>query len=363
MALPASSSAPRSGSPIRVVVIDDSAVVRGLVKRWLSDVSDIVVAAYAFDGQEGVNKVRAEQPDVVVLDVEMPRMGGLEALPEILKAKPGVRVLMASTLTHKGADVTLQALSLGAADFLAKPDAGKIAGADAYKRDLVEKIRALGRFGRAGSRAVRARAAAAPTPTAAWSKDRPSALFIGSSTGGPQALRTVIGAIGAINAPIFIAQHMPATFTRILAEHLDRETPATAMEAKDGAPVRPGHIYVAPGDFHMTVRARGASPVVALDQRPPENFCRPAVDPLFRSAAEVYGSRALCVVLTGMGHDGAKGSSVVRAAGGSIIAQDEASSVVWGMPGAVVNEGVVAAITPLDAIGPLVVDVFKGTVR
>ncbi len=352
---------------IRVLIVDDSAVVRGLTKAWLEGAADIEIVGVALNGEDAVRQAETLKPDIAILDVEMPKMDGVTALPLILTASPTTRVLMASTLTKRNGEITLKALSLGAADYIPKPETGRLAGAADYRRELVEKVRAIG--GAVRRRAAPAQPAykiapATPGGLAKFSAMTPKVLAIGSSTGGPQALRDVITVVGsAIKAPILITQHMPATFTGILATHLSAVSSSQAMEAKDGMPLRAGQIYVAPGDFHMTIKRKSGAPIIVLDQHPPENFCRPAVDPLFRSVAEVYGSEALGVVLTGMGHDGAAGAQAIVGAGGSVIAQDEASSVVWGMPGAVAAAGAASAIEPLAKIGPAIVDLFNGKRR
>lgn len=363
MSAPAHS--PRSGGRVRVLIVDDSAVVRGLTKAWLEGAPDIEIVAVAVDGEDGVRKAAQSKPDVVILDIEMPKLDGISALPKILEAAPGAKVLMASTLTKRNADITLKAMTLGAADYIPKPDAKGIGGSTDYRRELVEKVRAIGGVrARPGAPPPGSGSASAVGALAPFSKSRPSILAIGSSTGGPEALRAVIAGVGGkINAPILITQHMPPMFTAILAGHLSAASPFPAVEGADGMPARNGHIYIAPGDYHMTVRRRAGSPVLGLDQRPPENYCRPAVDPMFRSVAEIYGPAALAVVLTGMGHDGREGGRAVLKAGGSVIAQDERSSVVWGMPGAIAEAGLACAIEPLDRIGPTIVDVFNGKRR
>ena len=349
-----------AADPVRVLITDDSAVVRGLLTRWLKDAEGIEVVAKASDGVIAVRLAREHQPDVVILDVEMPRLDGLAALPQILEAAPQAKVVMASTLTHRNADITLRALSRGAADYLPKPDSRSLAGATDFRDSLIAKVRALGEAGRVRARghahtaAAPARIAPRPRPKAAGSV--PRAVFIGASTGGPQALRTVISAIGpALTLPIFITQHMPKAFTKVLAEHLSKAAGKPVVEGRDGMPVKSNGIYLAPGDYHMTVRRGGSSIVIGLDQRPPENYCRPAVDPLFRSAAKVYRDGVLGVILTGMGHDGCAGARALVAAGARIVAQDEASSVVWGMPGSVVHEGLAEEIQPLGQIGATII--------
>ncbi len=348
------------GAPVRVLITDDSAVVRGLVTRWLKEAEGIEVVAKASDGIIAVKLAREHQPDVVILDVEMPRLDGLAALPQILKAAPKAKVVMASTLTHRNADITLRALSAGAADYLPKPDSSSLASATDFRKSLIAKVRALGE---AGKKRVQAypHSKAAPAKIAPQRRAKPGtaipkAVFIGSSTGGPQALRAVIGTIGpALELPIFITQHMPKAFTKVLAEHLSKAAGKLVVEGRDGMPVKSNGIYLAPGDYHMTVRRGGSSIVIGLDQRPPENYCRPAVDPMFRSAAKIYRDGVLGVILTGMGHDGCAGAKDLVAAGARVIAQDEASSVVWGMPGSVVQQGLAEEIVPLGQIGATII--------
>lgn len=342
----------------RVLIIDDSAVVRGLVSRWIEADSRLQVAATCADGEIGVRKAAELQPDIVVLDIEMPRMDGLTALPQILRACPKAKVVMASTLTLKGGEITMRALSLGAADYAPKPEAGRVAGAEAYRKELLDKLVALSP--RSSGVAPRAAAVRPATPRPVAPARKPSLIAIGSSTGGPQALREVIAALPRdIKVPIVITQHMPKLFTAILAEHLSK-LGMPAAEAKEGEPLRPGRIYLAPGDFHMTLRSANGVISTHIDQSPPVNFCRPAVDPLFNSCAKVAGNGVLAVVLTGMGHDGRDGARTIREAGGQVIAQDQASSVVWGMPGAVAEAGLADQILSLKDIGPELSRRLKG---
>ena len=341
-----------------VLIIDDSAVVRGLVSRWIEADSRLQVAATCADGEVGVRKAAELQPDIVVLDIEMPRMDGLTALPQILKACPKAKVVMASTLTLKGGEITMRALSLGAADYAPKPEAGRVAGAEAYRKELLDKLVALSP--RSASVAPRLAAVRPATARPVAPARKPSLIAIGSSTGGPQALREVIAALPRdITVPIVITQHMPKLFTAILAEHLSK-LGMPAAEAKQGEPLRPGRIYLAPGDFHMTLRSANGVISAHIDQSPPVNFCRPAVDPLFNSCAKVAGNGVLAVVLTGMGHDGRDGARTIREAGGQVIAQDQASSVVWGMPGAVAEAGLADQILSLKDIGPELSRRLKG---
>ncbi|PHS27899.1 MAG: chemotaxis response regulator protein-glutamate methylesterase [Robiginitomaculum sp.] len=349
------------------MITDDSAVVRGMITRWLAEEDGIEIVAKATDGLQAIKLAAEHQPDVVILDVEMPRLDGLTALPQILKAAPKSKVVMASTLTHRNADITLRALSNGAADYLPKPESSSLAGAKDFRQDLITKVRALGEAGRRAKIAYK-RPMAPPARTAPRLRAQvkavrpaPKAVFIGASTGGPQALRDVITAIGPkINIPVFITQHMPKAFTAVLAEHLSKNARKPVVEGRDGMPVKSNGIYLAPGDFHMTVRRSGSGIVIGLDQRPQENYCRPAVDPMFRSAAEVYNNTALGVILTGMGHDGCAGAEQMVKTGAQIIAQDEASSVVWGMPGSVVQAGLAEQIKPINQIGYTIMKIVSG---
>jgi two-component system chemotaxis response regulator CheB len=359
------------------MIVDDSAVIRGLITRSLEADPQVQVVASVADGRMAINALGRHDVEIVVLDVEMPVMDGLTALPQLIAKQPDLKVIMASTLTRRNADISLRALQAGAADYLAKPTSTGLANATDFKGDLLAKVKALGearrraagralptrmRIGTATDQPVRSeaprRAIQAPRPivlrTAAIEPF--DALAIGSSTGGPQALFELLAAIrGTVARPIFITQHMPATFTTILAEHIARSTRWPAAEAIDGEAVRAGRVYVAPGDFHMVVEGGSAGEkVLRLNRAPAENFCRPSVDPMLRSLAQAYGRRLLCIILTGMGSDGRKGGEAVVAAGGSVVAQDETTSVVWGMPGAVANAGLCSAVLPLAEIGPFI---------
>jgi two-component system, chemotaxis family, protein-glutamate methylesterase/glutaminase len=358
---------------VKVVIVDDSAVVRGLLTRWLGAEPDVEIAAIAVNGRDAIRLVQTHQPDVVVLDIEMPIMDGLTALPEILKAAPRARVIMASSLTQRGGEVTIRALSAGAADYLAKPDAGQASGTLDYKRDLVQKVRMLGARARRNAPVLptasqpRLSTPSVKIPEAANSivvtpnKTRPKAIFIGASTGGPEALGVVIaGMAGKVDVPVFIVQHMPPLFTKILAEHLSKQTGAEVIEAQDGMLAQAGRFYLAPGNFHMTVTHTANTLRIALNSDPHENFCRPAVDPLFRSAAAALGERALAIILTGMGHDGREGAKAMVGKGSMLLAQDEDSSVVWGMPGAVVKAGLATATKPLKEVAPAIVSIMQG---
>jgi two-component system, chemotaxis family, protein-glutamate methylesterase/glutaminase len=363
-----------SEAPIRVMIIDDSAVVRGLVTRWLREQGDFELVSSCSSGEDALRKLDQADPDVVLLDIEMPGMSGVEVLPLLLEKRPGLPVIVASTLTRRNAELSMKCLSLGAADCLAKPstDNAKMVTADDFKRDLMARARSLGsrtrrRRAYAGSKtgvavsaaprpAPLARPAHAPKSLRPFSRVPPRVLLIGSSTGGPQALATVIDGIKPVigKLPVLITQHMPVGFTTILAEHLHRISGFPSREPEHGEPVKPGQIFVAPGGKHMRLAEADGHATVSLSEDPPVNYCRPAVDPLFQSAIKMYGAGILSVVLTGMGADGARGAVEIADAGGSVIAQDEATSVVWGMPGATVSMGAAAAVEPLENIAGLI---------
>jgi two-component system, chemotaxis family, protein-glutamate methylesterase/glutaminase len=371
------------------MVVDDSVVIRGLISRWIGSEPDMVVAASLRTGLDAVNQIERINPDVAVLDIEMPELDGISALPLLLAKKRNLIIIMASTLTRRNAEISFKALSLGASDYIPKPESTREASAaETFHHDLIQKIRSLGAKVRRSAPATASPPLApgldrgldrprdpspalrpAPSPVAqpqllrrAFGMQAPRALLIGSSTGGPQALMTLVAEIGPVidRFPVLITQHMPPTFTTILAEHLARASQRPAHEAVDGEIVKAGTIYLAPGGRHMRVVRHGAETAIALDDGPPVNFCKPAVDPLFSSAIDVWQGSIMAVVLTGMGSDGMRGGKDIVAAGGSVIAQDEASSVVWGMPGAAANAGICAAILPLNQIAPKLVRLFSG---
>jgi two-component system chemotaxis response regulator CheB len=364
-----------AADPVRVMVVDDSAVVRGLITRMLEEDPSFTVAASVANGQMALSALERHSIEVVILDIEMPVMDGLTALPKLLKADPELQIIMASTLTLKNADTSLRALEAGAADYIPKPSSSReISGGQDFKRELMDKVRALAMARRRGSRAAPGTAqprastqATRPAPVLlhppgplvlrAAPVEAPDVIAIGSSTGGPQALFSVLGGLkaGSLRQPILITQHMPATFTTILAEHIARTSGWETAEGKDGEVVRTNRIYIAPGDFHMVVESRGTDKIIRLNKNPPENFCRPSVDPMLRSIAAAWGRRVLAVILTGMGSDGCRGGQVVVDGGGAVIAQDEATSVVWGMPGAAASAGICSAVLPLPEIPQYIV--------
>jgi two-component system, chemotaxis family, protein-glutamate methylesterase/glutaminase len=363
--------------PLRLMVVDDSVVIRGLISRWIASEPDMVVAASLRTGLDAVNQIERVNPDVAVLDIEMPDLDGISALPLLLAKKRNLIIIMASTLTRRNAEISFKALALGASDYIPKPESTReAAAADIFHHDLIQKIRSLGAKVRRTSqvsspplapaldrsREPSPRSLPLPVQLHRFSAQAPRALLIGSSTGGPQALMALVTEIGPIidRFPVLITQHMPPTFTTILAEHLARSSHRPAHEAIDGEIVKPGRIYLAPGGRHMRVTRHGCDAVIALDDGPPVNFCKPAVDPLFTSAIDVWNGGILALVLTGMGSDGMRGGKEIVAAGGSVIAQDEATSVVWGMPGAAAHAGICAAVLPLNQIAPKLVRLFSG---
>ncbi len=345
---------------IRVLIVDDSVVIRRLVTHALTEDPDIEVVGSAANGILALKLIPLTKPDVVTLDIEMPEMDGLETLRQIRKLYPCLVVIMFSTLSERGAEITLEALSLGANDYVAK--AANVGSLDIsmarLREDLVPKVKQFFWHGK--------RVPADPRPTQTPARQSQSsqtlvkrasivrkAVAIGVSTGGPNALAELVPMIPVtFPLPVFIVQHMPPIFTRLLAERLQALTKLRVREACDGLDVVAGGIYLAPGDFHMRVAKRGMERILSLDRSEPENFCRPAVDSLFRSVADVYGGAVIAVILTGMGQDGRLGVERLRQEGAWVIAQDEPSSVVWGMPGAVTRAGLADVVVDLKSIVP-----------
>lgn len=365
-------------APIRVMIVDDSAVVRGMFDRALREDPSISVVASAANGEIAVTTLAKHAVDVMILDVEMPVMDGLTALPKLLTIAPKLRIIMSSTLTTRNAEISLKAMQMGAADYIAKPSTRDTGEVGDFYRSLIAKIKALAPYDPT-TRQTKAAEGIAPTSlhtvpaatkvvTAAGSAGQllkridqmrdVRAVAIASSTGGPQALLHVFREFKGkkLRVPVFITQHMPANFTAILADHLAKASGLSCHEALDGEVIEPGVIYVAPGDYHMQVTRDGAGPArIALNQNPPENFCRPSADPMLRSLAKLYNDKLLALVLTGLGSDGMRGAQEVVAAGGIVASQDEASSVVYGMPKAVAEAKLTSAVFSLNELAPFLI--------
>lgn len=382
MVFPVSRPALATRRHIRVMIVDDSVVARGLFSAWIGAAADCEVVGALRTGRDAVEQIGRLDPDVVILDIDMPDMDGITALPLLLQKKPDLSVIMASTLTRRNAEISLKALALGAADYVPKPETARETTTSLpFRHELIDKVRHLG----ARSRAIRpaiplrpraivplrgrdelpaASGAASPPPfrLRGFSCVPPRVVLIGCSTGGPQALSRLIPAIGPAleRAPVLITQHMPATFTTILAEHLQRSSGRPVREATDGEPIKAGMVYLAPGGRHLRIVRGADGPMTVLDDGPPVHFCKPSVDPMFASGAAVWGAGTLGLVLTGMGSDGAQGSEAIAAANGTMIAQDEATSVIWGMPAQAIATGSCSVVLPLDGIAETVVRLFRG---
>jgi two-component system chemotaxis response regulator CheB len=336
--------------PFRVLIVDDSAVIRKVLSNLLASDPDIVVAGTAGNGIQALARIPDVKPDIVTLDIEMPGMDGLQTLVEVRKLYPKLPVIMFSTLTERGATATLDALSKGASDYVTKPGhgGGPESSRERVQEELIRKIKSLCMVRDSHPQAKRLLARVANRQHA-----RIDMVAIGTSTGGPNALTALLPHLPKdFPVPIVVVQHMPPLFTRLLAERLDSLAALTVREGKADQMLQPGEVWIAPGDYHMTVARKGAALVLALNHDPPENSCRPAVDVLFRSVAQTCGANTLGVVLTGMGADGTQGSAAIRESGGEIIAQDEASSVVWGMPGSVVAASLADGIYSLGGMAP-----------
>lgn len=356
---------------IRVMIVDDVAIVRRLVADALAVDPELQVVGMAANGREALAKIPSLAPDLIVLDYEMPEMDGLETLRELKRTGSRARVVLFSTYTRHGAKATLDALWLGADDYATKVSASDLVAASrCVQTELIPKIKALCSEDAPAPPVAAPTAAAEPivpagpppvvrarealtgkAPARSATPGRAEIIAVGASTGGPRALATLLERLPRdLAAPIVIVQHMPPLFTRSLAERLDGGTPLRCAEGEDGAVLEPGTVWIAPGNWHMTVAREGSAAVLRLTGEPPENSCRPAADPLFRSVADVYGAGALAVVLTGMGQDGLRGAERIKQRGGAVLVQDEASSVVWGMPGAVAKAGLADRVLPVRDI-------------
>ncbi len=359
-----------SMKPVYVMVVDDSPVINGVFSAVLDSDPDIKVVARAKNGQDAINILKRTGEnkvtvDVMTLDIQMPIMDGLTALPEIIRLVPNINVIMVSTLTSDGACESMKALELGATDYMNKPE-GAFNGVlmRDFSQILLEKVKTLGRAAKAESK-TKGRGGAEQINLCSVDTDNiPEVLAIGCSTGGPQALNVFFRALSTkkIDMPIFITQHMPPKFTKILAKQLTEISGMQCAEAIDGETVKAGRVYLAPGDFHMTVKRTGSEITVHTDQNPQENFCRPAVDPMLRSIAEIYGKNTLILIMTGMGADGLAGCREIVNQGGVVIAQDKETSVVWGMPGAIATNGLCAKVAPLSDLTEVITEFSMGKI-
>lgn len=356
---------------IRVLVVDDSAAIRRLLRSLLDTVPGLTVVGTAANGQGALDQIAVTAPDIVTLDIEMPVMDGLQCLREIRKRWPRLPVIMLSTLTERGGSATLDALASGASDYVTKPSSFSEAAVaiESIRAQLATKITALAERSVSSDR-LRARTGPATRPSAVASPPSPvisssarrhngqkgDLVVIGVSTGGPNALSAVLPAFAAdFPVPILITQHIPPVFSAILAKRLAASCRIAVKEAEHGETLSPGTAYIAPGDRHMVVSGIPGRFRIALNKDQPENSCRPSVDVLFRSAAESAGAATVGVILTGMGHDGLSGARRLRELGATILAQDEATSVVWGMPGAVVRAGLADEVIPLERVAPAII--------
>jgi two-component system, chemotaxis family, protein-glutamate methylesterase/glutaminase len=341
---------------IRVLVVDDAVVMRRLISTVLESDPELEIAGIAANGRLALARIPQVNPDVITLDVEMPEMDGLETIDEIRKLYPHLPIIMFSTMTRRGAVETVEALARGATDYVTKPaNIGSVSeGMDRLQSELIPKIKAYARpLGPSPPAQPRVPPALVASPSR--SPFRCSVIAIGASTGGPNALHEVVPALPAsLPVPVVIVQHMPPVFTELLAARLNESSKIRVHEASDGQRIEAGHAYIAPGGKHLALAAENGHVRAHLNELPPENSCRPAVDVLFRSVAQVYGGGSLGVILTGMGQDGLRGARWIRESGGRVIAQDQESSVVWGMPGAVAEAGLADEIVALNAVSKAV---------
>jgi two-component system chemotaxis response regulator CheB len=353
-------------SKIRILVVDDSVVIRRMVTEELSRDPELEVVGTAADGRIALARMAQVSPDLVILDIEMPELDGLATLAELRKTYPRLPVIMFSALTERGAEATLDALALGATDYFTKPAnvGGLEASLEVIREQLIPEIKAIFASARRQTAfkavpcpGVAGPPAAAPSPRPAWARPGPiQVVAIGTSTGGPNALAEVMGRLPAdFPVPIVIVQHMPPMFTRLLAERLSAQFPIRVQEGVSGGLLQAGQAWIAPGDHHMTVVRNNHQVRVLLNRDPPENSCRPAVDVLLRSVARAFGPSSLTVILTGMGQDGLRGCEAIREVGGQVLAQDEVTSVVWGMPGCIARAGLAERVMPLSLIGDEIV--------
>lgn len=345
-----------------ILIVDDSIVMRRLLREVISAEPSLAVQGQAQNGRIALGAIKSSPPDLVILDIEMPEMDGLETLVEIRKFDLHLPVIMFSTYTEKGADATIESLMRGASDYVTKPAGSKglTDAEDWIRKQLVPKIKALCPPSTESGSTVNQEGPSPVIPKAIERRSKIEVLAIGSSTGGPNALVEVISKLpGDLPVPVVITQHMPPMFTKHLADRINGCSPLQVREAAGGEPIRAGDVWIAPGDFHLTVKRQKADIVTELNQEPPENSCRPSVDVMFRSVAAVYGNSALAVVLTGMGQDGLLGSKDLIQRGSRVFAQDQATSVVWGMPGFVAQAGLAEKILPINQVAEAIVSTVR----
>ena len=342
------------GRPIRVMIVEDSVMTRRLLAEILSTEPGIEVAGTAANGRIALDKIDVYKPDLITLDIEMPELNGLSMLSRLRLTHPRLPVIMLSTTTQRGAAATLEALNRGASDWVGKPAGDNLmASMRRIREELVPRVRALAapRQRPLSPIALAQRSATISTAPTPWN-GRVDLVAIGASTGGPQALTTVLSSLPVdFPTPIVIVQHMPPVFTRLLAERLAVATRRSVVEGVAGLTIGPGQVVIAPGGLHLTVSRDARGVRLGTDEGRARHSCRPSVDVLFESVAESFGAGALAVVLTGMGQDGLAGARQIYECGGAVLAQDEQSSVVWGMPGYVARAGIAAAVLPLESIG------------
>lgn len=335
------------GRGIRVLVVDDSLIVRSAFSRLIEQEEALILSAAVSTAEDALQLLATERVDVILLDLEMPGMGGLEALPKMIERASEAKILVVSSFTADGAEATVEALAQGAADTLQKPATG---GFDqVYREKLVAKIRALGRKPLRRSATAATTAGTPPPVLRTASRHRATVVAIGASTGGIHALGQLFGALPEVNVPILVTQHLPGSFVEAFRQQLEDVSGLPTIVCRDGEPLVPGRIFIAPGDAHMVVVEHGTGHVIRLDRRPAPSGCMPSVDPMFASLAITHGPAALGVVLTGMGRDGTDGAIELTEAGGTLLVQNEASSAVWGMPGSIARAGLASAILhPFD---------------
>lgn len=368
-----------SMSPVKIMIVDDSIIIRGIINRILGEVEEFCVIATAIDGDNAVKIAGELKPDFIILDINMPRKDGLTALPEILSISPDTKIIIASSLTNRDAKLSMKALKLGASECLNIPDGKNKEQIKIFARDLINAIFALsGRNPTLENKRYfednkSIKEIQNNNLKGEFIKDKyklkPKALAIASSTGGPNALNILFKQLKHnldakkcnLDVPVFITQHMPPTFTNILANNIKAASGLNCSEGVNEEIIKPNYVYVAPGDYHMTPEINhNGEKIIKINQLPLENYCRPSADPMMRALFDIYGKNMMMVILTGMGHDGLAGADMLAGAGGIIVAQDKASSVVWGMPKAVIDANLADMILPLEKIADYIVDCFCG---